>query len=206
MRSTIVSAFLMLGVLLSPLSAQTKMALVDMQECFKQYYKTDEAQERLKTDMTGYQKSMDDKREDYRKLVEQIKSLQEGAKDPSSSDAAKKEKEQKLKEKVGDAQVRENEMQQFANQTSKMFQDSQQRMRKTIVDEISTEIKSFAKGKYNMVLDKSGMTLNGTAVLIYEEGMTDITAEIVKALNKSKPAGDAKSEPKADAKPDTKKP
>lgn len=183
---------------LSPLSAQTKIALVDMQEAFKQYYKTDEAQERLKQDMTGYQKSMEDKREDYRKLVEQIKALQEGAKDPSASDASKKEKEQKLKEKVTEAQTRENEMQQFANQTSKMFQDSQQRMRKTIVDEINVVIETFSKGKYNLVLDKSGMTLNGTAALVYTEGMTDITSEIVKVLNKSKPAGDAKptAEPK----------
>jgi outer membrane protein len=196
MRSTIVSTFLMLVAFLAPLpAAELKIALIDMQESFKQYYKTDEAQERLKQDMSGYQKSMEDKREDYRKLVEQIKSLQEGAKDPSASDASKKEKEQKLKEKVTEAQTRENEMNQFAQQTSKMFQDSQQRMRKTIVDEINKEIETFAKGKYNLILDKSGMTLNGTPALVYSEGMTDVTAEVIKILNKSKPAGEAKKTP-----------
>lgn len=189
MRSIIVSTFLMLAALLSPLpAAELKIALIDMQEAFKQYYKTDEAQDRLKQDMAGYQRQMEDKREDYRKIIDQIKALQEGAKDPSASDASKKEKEQKLKEKVQEAQSRENEMNQYAQTTSKMFQDSQQRMRKTIVDEINKEIETFAKGKYNLILDKSGMTLNGTAALVYSEGMTDVTSEIVKILNKSKPA------------------
>jgi len=163
-----------------------------MQESFKQYYKTDEAQERLKQDMAGYQRQMEDKREDYRKIIDQIKALQDGAKDPSASDASKKEKEQKLKEKIQEAQTRENEMNQFAQTTSKVFQDSQQRMRKTIVDEINEKVNTFAKGKYNLILDKSGMTLNGTAALVYSEGVADVTAEIIKTLNASKPAGEVK--------------
>jgi outer membrane protein len=195
MKRTLIAALLTLFTLVASVSAQDKapkIALIDMQEAFKQYYKTEDAQERLKQDMAGYQKSMEDKREDYRKLVEQIKALQDGAKDPSMAESAKKEKEQKLKEKVTEAQTRENEMNQFAQQTSKMFQDSQQRMRKTIVEEINKEIEVFAKGKYSLILDKSGMTLNGTPAIVYTEGMTDITSEIVKILNKSKPAADKK--------------
>mgnify|MGYP000644211845 CR=1 FL=1 len=195
MRSIILSAVLTLCALISPLQAQStglKIALIDMQESFKQYYKTDEAQERLKQDMAGYQRQMEDKREDYRKIIDQIKALQDGAKDPSASDASKKEKEQKLKEKIQEAQTRENEMNQFAQTTSKVFQDSQQRMRKTIVDEINEKVNIFAKGKYNLILDKSGMTLNGTAALVYSEGVADVTAEIIKTLNASKPAGEVK--------------
>jgi len=195
MRSIILSAVLTLCALISPLQAQStglKIALIDMQESFKQYYKTDEAQERLKQDMAGYQRQMEDKREDYRKIIDQIKALQDGAKDPSASDASKKEKEQKLKEKIQEAQTRENEMNQFAQTTSKVFQDSQQRMRKTIVDEINEKVNTFAKGKYNLILDKSGMTLNGTAALVYSEGVADVTAEIIKTLNASKPAGEVK--------------
>jgi len=195
MRSIILSAVLTLCALISPLQAQStglKIALIDMQESFKQYYKTDEAQERLKQDMAGYQRQMEDKGRDYRKIIDQIKALQDGAKDPSASDASKKEKEQKLKEKIQEAQTRENEMNQFAQTTSKVFQDSQQRMRKTIVDEINEKVNIFAKGKYNLILDKSGMTLNGTAALVYSEGVADVTAEIIKTLNASKPAGEVK--------------
>ncbi|MDX6767286.1 MAG: OmpH family outer membrane protein [Candidatus Methylacidiphilales bacterium] len=176
-------------------SAQTtslKVALVDLQKCFNDYYKTEEAKTRINEQGSGYQKEFNDRMEDYKKLVDQINSLREGAKDASASEAARKEREDKLKEKIQEAQTRERELNEFRGTSSKLLQDLQVRQRKSIVDEINKVVETFAKGKYNIVIDKSGMTLNGTSGLVYTEGLTDITDEIVKQLNKDKPAGSAK--------------
>lgn len=175
----------------SAVSAQTtglKIALIDLQKCFNDYYKTEEAKERINTQGQGYQKEFNDRMEDYKKLVDQINSLREGTKDPSLSEAARKEREDKLMEKVREAQTREREINDFRNTSAKLLQDQQMRMRKTIVDEINKKVEEFAKGKYNLVIDRSGQTLNGTSTLVYTEGVTDITEEVIKSLNKDKPA------------------
>lgn len=168
-----------------------KIALVDLQKCFNEYWKTEDAKTRINESAAGYQKELNDQMEDYKKLVDQINGLREGANDPSLSEAARKEKQDKLKEKAQEAADRERKINEFRGSSSKLLQDQQMRMRKNIVDEINKKIEEFAKGKYNMILDKSGMTLNATPTLVYSEGITDVTDEIVKALNKDKPAGGA---------------
>jgi outer membrane protein len=169
-------------------TAGLKIALVDLQKCFNDYYKTEEAKERINTQGAGYQKEFNDRMEDYKKLVDQINGLREGEKDPSLSEAARKERQDRLREKIQEAQTRERELNDFRQTSSRLLQDQQMRMRKTIVDEINKKVEEFSKGKYNLVLDKSGQTLNGTSSLVYTEGVTEITDEIIKALNKDKPA------------------
>jgi outer membrane protein len=165
-----------------------KIALVDLQKCFNEYYKTEEAKERINTQAAGYQKEFNERMEDYKKLVDQINALREGEKDPSLSEAARKERQDRLREKIQEAQTREREINDFRQTSSRLLQDQQMRTRKTIVDEINKKIEEFSKGKYNMVLDKSGQTLNGTPALVFTEAVPDITDEIIKALNKDKPA------------------
>lgn len=165
-------------------AADIKVAVIDMQKVFKEYNKTVEADTKLKEQMSGYKKERDDRMEDYRKLIEQIKGLQEGAQDPSLSEDARKEKQQKLQEKIQEAQSREREIREFDGTTQKLFGDQSKRMRDKILEEIQAKINEFAKGKYSLVFDKSGMTLNGTPSLIYNEGLADLTDEVIKALNK----------------------
>jgi Skp family chaperone for outer membrane proteins len=187
MRHLLIISFVAIAVtsLFNPTQARAelKVAVVEMQKIFKEYKKTQEADTNLKEQMNGYKKERDERMDDYRKLVEQIKGLQETAQDPSLSEDARKEKGSALEEKVNEARQREREIKEFDQTTQRLFQDQSKRMRDKILAEIQTEIDKFAKGKYQIVLDKSGMTLNGTATLIYSEGLTDLTDEIVKALN-----------------------
>jgi len=189
MRKLLTLSFVALAitVLFTPVrthAAELKIAVVDMQEVFKQYEKTKEADTKLKEQMSGYKKERDERMEDYRKLIEQIKGLRDGAQDPSLSEVARGEKQQMLEEKVNEARAREREIREFDGTTQKLFGEQSKRMRDKILEEIQVEIDKFAKGKYSIVFDKSGMTLNGTPTLVYHEGLVDLTDEIVKALNK----------------------
>ncbi|MEM9399732.1 MAG: OmpH family outer membrane protein [Verrucomicrobiota bacterium] len=166
--------------------AETKTAVVDMNKIFKEYFKTEEAEKEITDMMNGYKKDHDERMADYQKLVEQIKELQEAVKDPSLSESARKERESKLKDKVGEARTREREISEFRNTTNKLRMDKQKNMREKIVVEINETIEKIAKGKYNMVFDKSGMNLSGVPTLVFADGVTDISSEVISSLNKGK--------------------
>lgn len=169
-------------------AADIKIATIDLQKVFEDYFKTKEADARLKDQMEGFKTERDSRLEDYRSLVDQIKSLRDSLNDPSLSDDAKKEKQLKYEEKFNEARQREQELKNFEQTTAKLIQDQSGRMRKTIIDEINVVVKEFCSGKYDLVLDKSGVTMNGTSVILFSENMTDLTGEIVQRLNSKKPA------------------
>ena len=56
---------------------------------------------------------------------------------------------------------------------------------------------------YQLVLDKSGNTLNGVPVLVFSQDQLEITDDIVKILNKNQPKGAEAPKP-ADSKGTTK--
>jgi Skp family chaperone for outer membrane proteins len=63
-------------------------------------------------------------------------------------------------------------------------------MRQTILKEVQDVIDKEARDAgYQLVLDKSGNTLNGVAVLVYSQDSLEITDDILKILNKNQPKG-----------------
>lgn len=187
MKKIIALAILSLGVItLSAQAQQVKIAVVDLGTIFNDYYKTQEASKRMQDQMDSFKKEREDRMTDYRKLIDQINALRDGLKDPTLSAAGKEEKQKKLEEKAIEARTREQEIASYDQNSSKILQDTFLRQRKQILDEIKKAVEDFSKGKYNMVFDKSGMSMNGTPAVVYQEGLTDISGEITKQLNKDK--------------------
>ena len=170
---------------LASVQAQNKVAVLDLNKVFNEYYKTKDVDADLKEQMNKFRKERDDQMTNYRALVDQIKALQAGVQDPASSDATKKEKQAKFEEKVKEAQVREKEMREYESQTGRLIQETSQRQRKRIVDEITVVVVATAKtGTYDLVLDKSGLTLNGTSAFLYvSDKLPDLSDQVIKALN-----------------------
>ena len=79
-------------------------------------------------------------------------------------------------------------------------------MRQGILKEINDVIGKEARDQgYGFVFDKSGNTLNGVPAIIYSQEGLDITDDIIKVLNKNKPAELPKTEEKKSDKPADKK-
>jgi len=194
MKKIIVSALFSISLMAASLqAADLKIATIDIQQVFKNYYKTQEAEQQLQASTANYKSQYDSMTADYRKLYDQANALQNDLNsDSTSSDQAKKDKQGKLRDLVGDIQKKEQEIKSFQEQTARFVNDQSQRTRKGIVDEITQAVSTYSKGKYTVVLDKSGVTLNGTPTLLYSEGLTDITDEVTKQLNASKPAAGSK--------------
>lgn len=160
-----------------------KIAVVDMNRVLKEYYKTQEAEARLKEIASGYQKEFNDRREAYGKLIDQIRTLQDESKDATLSEAKRKEKENALKEKVKEAQIRERENINFAQTATKLVQDQRESSTKNIMDEIAKVVTSVSKSSgFNLVLVKGEFP----SPVLYSD-TADLSGDIVKELNKNQP-------------------
>lgn len=176
------------AVLLCTLSltqAQIKVAVVDLNKVFNEFYKTKQVDAELKEQVAKFRKERDDQMNSYKALVDQIKSLEDKRRDPAASDKVKQETEAKLREKVQEAQNREREMRDWEQTTGRLMQDQMQRNRKRILDEITAELDKAAKAQaFDLVLDRSGMTMNGTSAFAFiNEKLPDISDSLIKTLN-----------------------
>lgn len=173
-------------------AADLKLAVVDMQQVFKEYYKTKEADTRLKEVLASYQKEYQDMMADYQKMVDEAQKLRADTQNTTLDAKVRDEKTKALQAKVQDLQNTERKIREFDVTRRKQLDDQSGRMRKNIVEEITKVINSIgARDKYNLILDKSGMSLNGTPSALYVEGVTDISDEIIKTMNATAPKGGA---------------
>jgi outer membrane protein len=171
-------------------AADLKIGVVDMQRVFQEYYKTKEADARLKEVLAGYQKEYQDMMADYQKSVDEATKLRSQTQDATLDAKVRDEKTKALQTKVTELQAMERKIQEFNVTRRKQLDDQSQRMRKNIVEEITKVITSLGQaGKYNILLDKSGMTLNGTPTALYVDGLSDISDDIIKTMNANAPKG-----------------
>jgi outer membrane protein len=174
----------------------SKVAVVDYNTILKDYYKAKDSQKQMEELAAGYQKERNEREAGLKSLVESINALQKDMQDPAISDAKKKEKENQLKSKGEEGQVKQREMMAFGQTASKILEDKRQRLTTELTEEVNKALSQIAKNKYNMVFVKPQVPSPGA--LIFSEGMDDITAQVLGLLNKDAPA--AKKNDKKDDK------
>ena len=186
-------AFLSLG---SVATAQdfSKVAVVDYNTILKDYYKAKDSQKQMEELAGGYQKERNEREAALKTLVEGINALQKDMQDPAISDTKKKEKENQLKAKGEEGQVKQREMMAFGQTASKILEDKRQRLTTELTEEVNKALATVAKNKYNMVFVKPQVPSPGA--LIFSEGMDDVTQQILGILNKDAPAASKKEEKK----------
>jgi Skp family chaperone for outer membrane proteins len=172
----------------------TKVAVVDYNTILKEYYKAKDSQKQMEELAGGYQKERNDREAALKTLVEGINALQKDMQDPAISDAKKKEKENQLKAKGEEGQVKQREMMAFGQTASKILEDKRQRLTTELTEEVNKALATVAKNKYNMVFVKPQVPSPGA--LIFSEGMDDVTQQILGILNKDAPSGSKKEEKK----------
>ena len=183
--------------------AQTKIATVDMNKIFSAYYKTKDAEVRINEARTAAKKELDDRMESYKKNVDVINKLNEEMSKPELSKDAKEEKAKARDEKISDTKNLEREISEFKSSREKGLQEQALRMRAGIVEDITKLVQEKVKSEnYDLVVDRSGMSLNQVPVLVFARESLDFSDEIIAQLNKDKPKTD--SAPAADKSKKTK--
>ena len=109
-----------------------------------------------------------------------------------------------MADKLADTQKLQRDIEEYRASHRKILEDQTQRMRQTILKEVQDVINKEARDAgYQMVLDKSGNTLNGVPIMVFSQDSLEITDDIVKILNKNQPKTTETPKP-ADKKDDKK--
>ncbi len=172
----------------------TKVAVVDYNTILQDYYKAKDSQKQMEELAGGYQKERNDREAALKTLVEGINALQKDMQDSGITEAKKKEKENQLKAKGEEGQVKQREMMAFGQTASKILEDKRQRLTTELTEEVNKALATVAKNKYNMEFVKPQVPSPGA--LIFSEGMDDVTQQILGILNKDAPTASKKEEKK----------
>jgi len=162
-----------------------KVGTVDMNQAFKEYNKTKEAEAKINEAKNAAKKEFDERAEGYKKALDEINKLNQQLEAPALSADAKTTKAKERDEKITNIKNMEREITEFRQTRERQLQDQAMRMREGIVKEISDVVMERVKANnLDLVFDKSGMSLNGVPLLMYSRENTEFTDDIVAALNK----------------------
>ena len=180
-----------------------KIGTVDMNRAFKEYNKTKDAEAKINEAKNAAKKEYDDRADAYKKALDEINKLNQQLDAPALSADAKTAKAKERDEKISSIKTMEREINEFRQTRERQLQEQALRMREGIVKEISDVVMEKVKtNNLDLVLDKSGMSLNGVPLVMYSRDNYDFTTDVVSVLNKPGRA----TEPAASAAPSPKKP
>jgi outer membrane protein len=195
MKKTITSLSIFAAIALSAVVAQAAaptILVVDMAKLYDSHYKTEEQNAKLRADEQKAQEEIEKMNKDGNVLVEEYKGLSDQANNPSLTDAAKAKSQGEAAKKLDEIQRKKNEIGTFAQNTQRSLQQRLQNFRSVMLEEISKIASDVGKRKgATLLLDKAGPTLIGVSSVIYADASYEITDDVMKEINKDRPAASA---------------
>ena len=165
------------------------IATVDMQELFKQYYRTNEAQKQINVERARINKDNNERLARIRELEKTLGDLRKQLEDPALNDSKKQTlfKDWQTQQQEGIALDRERR--EFLQRRNHALNEKMVQRMKGILEEIRKIVEEQAKkDNFDYVFDKSGLSTSQVPFLLYTKDATDITAGLLKDLNKDAPA------------------
>ena len=178
--------------------ADLKVGTLDMNAIFTEYSRTKDAEAKLNDSRAAAKKELDDRLETLKKVMEAINKANTDLERPELSKDAKEKATKARDEKVAEARNLDREIAEFRGTRERQLQEQFMRMRKDILDDIMKLVndKVNAAG-YDLVVDKTGVSMGQVPVVIFSRPEMDFSKEIIEALNKSgaKPAAKPAASP-----------
>ena len=169
-------------------NAQIKVGTLDMSAVFTQYYRTKDADAKLTETRVAAKKELDDRLETLKKSMDEINKISASLEKPELSKDAKEKMTKQRNEKVEEARNLDREINEFRSTRERQLQDQFARMKKDIVDDIMKVVNDKVKSAaYDVVFDKSGMSMGQIPVILYSRNDLDFSKEVVDTLNKNAP-------------------
>ena len=107
---------------------------------------------------------------------------------PELSKDGKEKLSKQRDEKVQEARNLDREIAEFRQTRERQLQEQFMRMRKDIVDDIMKVVNEKVKSAgYDLVLDKTGVSMGQVPVVLYSRADLDFSNEIISILNKNAP-------------------
>ena len=175
-----------------------KIGTVDMQRAFKEYNKTKEAEVKINDAKNSAKKEYDDRAESYKKALDEINNLNKQLESAALSADKKGQTAKERDDKIANIKNMEREISDFRQTRERQLQEQLMRVREGIVKEITDVVMEKVKAnRFDLVFDKSGMSINGVPFMLYAPENVDFTNDIIAVLNKPgrAPSSTAKANP-----------
>jgi outer membrane protein len=171
-----------------------KILVVDMAKLYDGHWQTEEQNAKLNHDQQLAQADLERMNKEGTALVDQYKELDEQSKSPALTTEARAKAQADAQKKVEEIQSKQNEIQAFQSNTQRSLQQRVKTFRDVMLEQISNAAAKIAKEKgATLLVDKSGPSLIGVSNIIYSDPAYDITDEVMKEINKDRPAAPAAS-------------
>jgi len=166
-----------------------KIGIVDMKRVFTEYHKTKDAEQAVNDGKASAKKELDERSAKYKQLLEKFQELNALIRDEAISEEKREGHKAEAQEVAAEAKSLEREMAEFRTRRERMLQEQVMRMRKGILEEITAIVEANAKDQgYDLVFDKSGLSMNAVPFLLHSKDAVDFSSEIIAELNKEAPA------------------
>lgn len=188
-------AGMLLGTTVFAQGQNPRIVTIDLNRAFNEYYKTPVASARLKETAEQYNKEHEELMASYRKLVDELGKLREDQDKPEYTAEVREQKKKAITNKLTETQKSQRDIEEFRASHRQLIDQQTQRMRQGILKEVRDIIQKESRDAgYSLVFDKSGNTANGEPSIIFAQDALDITDDILKILNKNRPADAPKAE------------
>lgn len=175
--------------LLASAQPAPKIFVVDLAKLFDGHYKTEEQSGKLRADEAKAQEELDRLNKEGNTMVEKYKELADQANSPVATPEAKAKATADGQKVLEDIRNKQKEVQNFQQQTRNSLQQRMKTFHDLMLEEIGKVAVDIAKRKgATLLIDKSGQTLNGVSGIVYSDPDYDITPEVLKEINKDRPA------------------
>jgi outer membrane protein len=192
---TIFPAVLLLTFLGGSALAQTKVATVDMDKVFNNYWKTKQAQAAIDNNLSQLDKDDKSMREVLQKATDEYQQLLDQANDPAISAEERARRKQAAAEKQKQLEDRRAAIAQYEQTAQANINNQRQHMSDKIREDIQSHVNAAAKaGGYAIVLNTAAQKitlgsaqLNIPSPVVYSVSDIDLTDEVLKQLNAGAP-------------------
>jgi Skp family chaperone for outer membrane proteins len=197
LSKTVLALFLM-ALPAATTFAQSRIGTIDLKKSFDTYWKRKEALATLKDEQNDLEKDLKNMVEEAKKARETYQKLLSDASDSAISTDEREKRKKLAEDKFKQVREKEDDATRFQRDAAARLDERQKRFTDTLVNEIRNVISAVAKSHgFAQVLDVS------SPVVLYTNGESDITDEVIKQLNANAPAAkpdDTKEEKKSEKK------
>jgi Skp family chaperone for outer membrane proteins len=191
-RAVALAALLAIQLSIGQAAAQnTKIGIIDLKIAFDGYYKTQQADEKIKERGSELEKTFVEMKEEFDTMQGSFQQLGQSLEDSSISEVERNNRIKQLEDKRMDLIERQKSLEQYQAQAQRTLGDQRTRARTNILNDIAKVTTQISKSRsLTIVFDKSAQTVNQTPVIMFlGDGLTDITDDVLKELNSTAPAG-----------------
>ncbi len=203
MKKVLTFAVFALAFMLS--AADTKVAVFNLEQVFKEYYKTPIYEAFINDQRLEYQKYLNSLSAEAAKMEDEFKVLRDSSQNIALDVVERENKRQAAERKSREIQAKRNEMETYGADKAREFQDLTRKRRDDIMADITAMVaKRAAVEGYQLVLDVSGRGANtDMPSVVYFSPSLDITQSLIDELNRGNQLPAQAAKPPKPAKPET---